>query len=217
MAVTAIICDLDGLLTDTETLHYKSYREIFPEFGFEISESDYAEHWIRDGQGIAEYVARHGLTCEPEDIRRRKIDVYLRLLKTEVQPMPGALAFLDRVYGRYRLAVASSSYAVSVGGVLRALGITDRFDAIVCGDQVAKAKPDPEIFLRAAQQLGVAPDECVVLEDAEKGVRAAHAAGMRCLAVPNRFTRGTDFSRASLIVSSLDEITIEMLDSLPPR
>jgi beta-phosphoglucomutase len=213
--IKAIICDLDGLLTDTETLHYKSYREIFPEFGLNVSESDYAEHWIRHGRGIADYVTQHGLACNPEDVRRRKLDVYLRLLKTEVEPMPGALPFLDRVRSRYRLAVASSSFESSVQGVLSALQITDRFEAIVCGDQVEQAKPAPDIFLKAAELLSVEPSACVVLEDAEKGVRAAHAAGMNCIAIPNRFTSGTDFSHADLVLSSLDEVTFAVLDSLP--
>lgn len=217
MPVTALICDLDGLLTDTETLHYKSYREIFPEFGFTVTEDDYAEHWIRHGRGISDYVSQHGLTCDPAAVRRRKLDVYLRLVESELQLMPGAIDFLDRMKNRYRLAVASSSFEDSVAAVLGAAGIADRFEVTVSGDQVARAKPDPEIFLRAAALLRVEPAACVVLEDAEKGVRAAHAAGMRCIAVPNRFTRLSDFSQASLVVTSLDQITAAVLDSLPPR
>ena len=217
MPVTAIICDLDGLLTDTETLHYKSYREIFPEFGFEVSESDYAEHWIRQGRGISDYVAEYGLSCNAEDVRQRKLEVYLRLLDTEVEPMPGALDFLDRMRDKYRLALASSSYKSSVSGVLNALDIADRFEVIVCGDQVVRAKPEPDIFLKAAELLQVAPADCVVLEDAEKGVRAAIAAGMSCIAVPNRFTKNNDFTQATVAVTSLDEITFATLDRLPPR
>jgi putative hydrolase of the HAD superfamily len=217
MPVTALICDLDGLLTDTETLHYQSYQEIFPEFGFTVSEQDYAEHWIRHGRSISDYVTRHSLSCDPVVIRQRKLDAYLRLVATDVRMMPGVPAFLARVHGRYRLAVASSSTEDSVRPVLTAVGITDRFEVVVSGDQVTRSKPDPEIFLRAAAILGVAPENCVVFEDAEKGVRAAHAAGMRCIAVPNRFTQSSDFSMASLIVSSLDEITLTVLDSLPPR
>jgi beta-phosphoglucomutase-like phosphatase (HAD superfamily) len=88
------------------------------------------------------------------------------------------------------------------------------FDTIVSGLDVARVKPAPDIFLEAANRLGVDPGECAVLEDAEKGVLAAHAAGMRCVAVPNEYTRDHDFSKATHVCSSLNEVTVKLLQDI---
>lgn len=217
MPITALICDLDGLLTDTESLHFKSYIEVFGPIGVPLTELEYADHWIRQGRGIDDFVRQRKLTCDPETIRQQKIAAYTKLVKAEVQPMAGAVALLDRFAGSKRLALATSAYRISAGEVLASLRLADQFEVIVCGDEVTHKKPHPEIFLTTAKKLRVAPEECVVLEDAEKGVRAARAAGMACIAVPNRFTKENDFSDASLIVESLDNITATTLDSLTSK
>ena len=104
--------------------------------------------------------------------------------------------------------------SVNLDGVIHGLGIAHYFDTIVSGLDVAQVKPAPDIFLEAARRLGVAPAECAVLEDAEKGVLAAHAAGMHCLAVPNDFTHHHDFSKATRVCASLHEVTIDLLQNL---
>jgi beta-phosphoglucomutase-like phosphatase (HAD superfamily) len=98
--------------------------------------------------------------------------------------------------------------------VLRGLDIGRYFQAIVSGLDVARVKPAPDIFLAAARQVGALPRQCLVLEDAEKGVLAARKAGMSCIAVPTEQTRHHDFSKATRICSSLQEITLELIDSL---
>ena len=113
-----------------------------------------------------------------------------------------------------RIGLASSSYRDAVDGVLHGLGMASYFETIVSGSEVARVKPAPDIFLKAANRLGVAPAECVVLEDAEKGVLAAQAAGMPCVAVPNGYTRDHDFSQATQICASLNQVTVELLRNL---
>ena len=112
------------------------------------------------------------------------------------------------------LALASSSYSDSVKAAVSVLGIASYFSVILSGDSVERIKPHPDIFLLASQKLGIPPADCVVLEDAEKGVVAARAAGMKCIAVPNRHTKGNDFSQATLVVSGLDQVTLAMIESL---
>jgi HAD superfamily hydrolase (TIGR01509 family) len=121
---------------------------------------------------------------------------------------------LQTLQGRRNVALASSSYRDAVDGVLAGLNIAHFFQVIVTGLDVSRVKPAPDIFLVAAKQLGVPPSECVVVEDAEKGVIAAHLADMRCIAVPNRHTRHHDFSKATRICSSLNDITLEYLETL---
>jgi HAD superfamily hydrolase (TIGR01509 family) len=210
MAVAAIF-DFDGLLADTERLHRAAYVRAAARHGIALTEAEYADHWIRRGLGIADFLAERGWTADVAAIRRDKADEYHRLLGTDLHPMPGARALLDRLHGRIRMAVATSSYPRDARAALRALGFASCFECVATSDDVERLKPAPDLFLHAARTLGVPPAQCVVLEDAEKGVLAARAAGMPCIAVPNEFTRGNDFSAATAVVDSLDAVTEEMI------
>jgi HAD superfamily hydrolase (TIGR01509 family) len=212
--ITTVIFDLDGLLADTERLHCLAYQEALNVHGAVLTQAEYAEHWVRAGKGIGEWLLGRGLVLDPLAVRTHKAKRYLELLLASLRPMEGALQLLENLHGRKTLALASSSYRDAVEGVLTGMGITHYFDTIVSGLDVAQVKPAPDIFLAAARQVGADPGECVVLEDAEKGVIAAHRAGMACIAVPNEHTRTHDFSKATLIRSSLNEITLELIESL---
>ena len=212
--IPAIIFDLDGLLADTECLHCRAYQQALLEHDVNLLEADYAEHWVRFGKGIADWVTLHSLPLDPDALRLRKAQHYLNLLASALRPMDGAVELLESLHGRTKMALASSSYRDAIDGALAGLGMEQYFDVIVSGLDVAQVKPAPDIFLKAARDLDVEPARCLVLEDAEKGVMAAHLAGMRCIAVPNDYTRHHDFSRATKVCSSLKEITPELLKSL---
>jgi len=212
--ITTVIFDLDGLLADTEQLHWRAYRMALREHNVQLAEADYGEHWVRRGRGIHDWVAQQGFDLDPGALRARKAVHYQELLRSSLRPMDGAAALLNRLTGTMRIGLASSSYRDAVDGVIHGLGIAHYFETIVSGLDVAQVKPAPDIFLEAAHRLGVAPAECAVLEDAEKGVLAAHAAGMRCVAVPNGFTRHHDFSKATQVCASLHEVTTDLLQNL---
>lgn len=214
MMINAIIFDLDGLLADTECLHCRAYQMALLEHDIELREADYAEHWIRFGKGIGDWLTMQGLELDPQALRLRKSTHYLDLLASSLRPMDGALELLKAWHGKRKFALASSSYRDAIDGVLAGLGMAHFFEVIVSGLDVPQVKPAPDIFLKAARDLDVEPDECLVLEDAEKGVMAAHLAGMRCVAVPNAYTRHHDFSKATRVCSSLTEITDDFLRSL---
>jgi HAD superfamily hydrolase (TIGR01509 family) len=212
--ITTIIFDLDGLLTDTERLHCKAYRETLAEAGVSLSEEEYAEHWIRRGMGIADFVRARGLDFDPHELRQRKSQRYLGLLETHLQFRPGGLVLLQRLRGRKRMALASSARSDAVQGVLKRLNIGYYFEVVVTEADVARVKPHPDLFLRVAQRMDVSPAECLVLEDAEKGVLAACAAGMKVIAVPQPLTQHNDFSKATRVLRSLEDVTLELVDSL---
>jgi HAD superfamily hydrolase (TIGR01509 family) len=214
MTIKAIIFDLDGLLADTECLHCRAYQMALLEHDIELREADYAEHWIRFGKGIGDWLTMQGLELDPQALRLRKSTHYLALLASSLRPMDGALDLLKAWHGKRKFALASSSYRDAIDGVLAGLGMAHFFEVIVSGLDVPQVKPAPDIFLKAARDLDVEPAECLVLEDAEKGVMAAHLAGMRCVAVPNAYTRHHDFSKATRVCSSLTEITDDFLRSL---
>lgn len=212
--ITTVIFDLDGLLADTEPLHCRAYQETLQPEGVMLMESEYIEHWVREGKGIGDWLALRGLSLDPLAIRLRKSKRYLELLPSMLRPMAGVFQLLETLYRTKNLALASSSYRDAVDGVLAGLNISHYFKAVVSGLDVPRVKPAPDIFLTAARLVGAAPSECVVLEDAEKGVLAAYRAGMHCIAVPTEYTRHHDFSKATLVCSSLHDVTEELINAI---
>jgi HAD superfamily hydrolase (TIGR01509 family) len=212
--ITAVIFDLDGLLADTESFHSRAWRETLAADGIVVTEKEFAEHWIRSGHGIAEYVERRGFALDLDDLRQRKAAIFHRLVDSSAEAMPGADALVRALAGRKRLALATSSYRESAQAVLARLDLGRWFEVVATYESAPRRKPYPDVFLHTADRLGVPPSECVVLEDAEKGIAAAHAAGMKSIAVPTPDTRDNDFSRATLIVPSLEAVTLALIDSL---
>lgn len=212
--ITTVIFDLDGLLADTERLHRQAYQEALAHRGALVTDEQYSEHWIRAGKSIADWIRAHELDLDAEAVRKHKMEIYRELLDTSLEPMEGALPALERLKSSKILGLASSSYERDVRHVLARLEITDCFRVIATGNHVSRTKPSPEIFLYTASELGVAPRDCVVIEDAEKGIVAAHHAGMRSIAIPTECTQSNDFSKATRILGSLHELTVDLLDDL---
>jgi beta-phosphoglucomutase family hydrolase len=212
--ITTIIFDLDGLLSDTETLHMHAHQEVWRSHGIDISDNLYAEHWIRKGKGIKEFISNHKLNLVESTIRNEKGVVFNKLLKTSLKAMPGAKELLNKIHKGKRLAVASSSYRSNVEQVLSLLDFTDYFEIIVAGEDVKEVKPAPDIFLYTASHMNVNPSECIVIEDAEKGIRAASAAGMKSVAVPNEYTKNNDFSQATFVVASLLDVEKVIIEKI---
>ena len=212
--IDAVIFDLDGLLADTEKLHRGAYKEVFSSLGVELSDEEYEDHWIRWGKGIDAFVEKRNLDIAPQLIRRNKALLYGEMVRSDAEPMPGARELLDSLKGRKRLALATSSYPRDACNVLDTLGFMDFFSYLATKGNVERIKPYPDIFLHVAEEMKVPPEQCVVIEDAEKGILAADAAGMKSIAVPNEHTKSNDFSKATMVLDSLDEINCELIDQL---
>ena len=212
--ISTVIFDLDGLLADTEPLHCDAWRTTLADIGVDLSEAEFCDHWIRAGLEIADFVRHRKLEHDPDVLRSAKLALYTHLLQSSLRPMPGAVALIAALHGRKRLALASSSFAASVNLILERLDVARFFEAVATHETVARLKPHPDVFLHVAERLGVPPETCLVLEDAEKGVLAAHAAGMKVIAVPTVHTRDNDFSKATLVVPSLERVSPDLVDSL---
>lgn len=210
--ISTVIFDLDGLLADTEKLHRRAYQEVCAEMGYALPGQDYDDHWIRDGKGIVEYLAAQQLPFSADEIRARKARQYERLVRSSAEPMPGAIAALDLVGTRMRIALATSSHRDAAFAVLQTLEIEEKFEHIATKESAKRLKPFPDIFLGVAAALRVRPGECVVLEDAQKGILAADSAGMSSIAVPTVQTRNNDFSKATVVLHSLEELTLETIE-----
>ena len=212
--IDAIIFDLDGLLADTEKLHLSAYKKVFSELGIELSDQEYENHWIRDGQGTDEFVKKWHLSLDPDFVRNEKALIYKKLVSSSAEPMPGARELLCSLKGKKTMALATSSRPKDAQAVINALDFEVFFSYVAAKFSVERIKPFPDIFLYVANAMNVPPENCLVMEDAEKGILAADAAGMKSIAVPNIHTMNNDFSKATLVVKSLEEVSYELIDKL---
>jgi HAD superfamily hydrolase (TIGR01509 family) len=213
----AVIFDLDGVLIDSEALQYKAYSEVLGRFGVTVGLEEYAEHWIAAGRGPEYAVRTYGLQMHPDELRALKNPVYHDILRREAALMPGALAALERLHPHFPLAVATNSNRQDVAFVMDRFDLRRFFSTIVAREDYRRAKPHPDAFTVAAARLGAIPGSCLVVEDSYRGVIAAHRAGASVVVVPNRFTRGSDFSLAAFVLQSLDALTVEVVKQLRAR
>ena len=206
--VEAILFDLDGLMVDSEPHALTTWKEVMARRGVHLDQAAIdAMLGLRLIDTSRMLVERFNLTDTPESLGAEKSDLQLQRLDGNMRAMPGLFELIDALDARgLKQAVASSGARHYVEAVLRAIGLQGRFETIVTGDDVANGKPAPDAFLLAADRLGVHPEACLVLEDAPNGVVAAKSAGMRCVAVPNDYTRSLDLAAADCILPSLGAV-----------
>lgn len=207
--IRAIIFDMDGVLVDSEPFILEAATRFFAECGLTVQPEDFTPFV---GAGENRYIGgpaeKYGFPIDIDEAKARTYAIYDEITRGRLAPLPGAREFITeaRRLG-IRLAVASSADPVKIGINLREIGIpAEAFDAVVSGLDVEHKKPAPDIFLAAADRLGVPPAECVVVEDAVNGVAAARAAGMRCLGLTTSFT-SEQLAGADWIASDLSGIS----------
>jgi beta-phosphoglucomutase len=200
-----VIFDMDGVLVDSEAFMCKAACMMFQELGQNVEPQDF-EPFLGMGEdrylgGVAE---KYSLVVEIEPIKKRAYDIFLEIIKGALKPLPGVFEFIEKCKAEQKkIALASSADLRKVEGNLNEIGLLpEMFDAFVTGSDVERKKPNPDIFLRAANLLDLPPSECLVVEDAVSGVAGAKAAGARCLALTTSFTReelkGADYFAVDL-------------------
>jgi HAD superfamily hydrolase (TIGR01509 family) len=183
--IRAVVFDLDGVLADSEGLHILAWEEIAREY--RLSGDHMPLHdWIGypDTEIVQEVVRDYALSISPGELLEHKRRIYRRLVAERLTPIPGSLEALDQL-DSIPLGLATSSSRSEVELMLRVLGIADRFRTIVTSDDVACSKPAPDTYRLAVKRLGVAPENCVAVEDSSTGMQSALRAGLTVLAVTN--------------------------------
>ncbi|HMJ20535.1 MAG TPA: HAD family phosphatase [Terriglobales bacterium] len=185
----AYLFDCDGTIADSMPLHYVAWSRALSEWNCEFSQDLFYAWGGMPVSGIITALnERHGLSMPVEDVSKRKEEFYLEILP-QLKAVPEVLEHIELSHGRIPLAVVSGSTRDSVTASLDSLKLLDRFDTLVCAGDYQRSKPDPQAFLIAAARLGMAPESCLVFEDAEMGIQAATAAGMASVKVPPAWQR----------------------------
>lgn len=213
-SVGAVIWDLDGVIIDSAEEHREAWQRLAREEGVCFTDADFLATFGRRNSDIL------GLmwgALPPERVQvlgNRKENYFRELIRKTVAALPGSIELLRGLHeAGFPQALASSAPVENLGLISDILGLGQYLAVLVSGETVAHGKPAPDIFLKAARELGVEPAQCVVIEDAVAGVQAAHAAGMRCIAVAgDRELAG--LREAELMVRSLTEVDIKRVRSL---
>lgn len=208
--ICAVLWDMDGVLVDTEPFHWQAWQNLSREEGFPMRYEDFRRTFgWRNEEILHELIGLDMSSQRVAELGDRKEELYRDAVRGNVKPLPGARELLrDLQEAGFRQAVASSAPRANIELILEELGIEEYFEAVLCDRDVERGKPDPQIFLRAAERLGVVPERCLVIEDAVMGVRAARSAGMACLAVATTHP-AEGLREAHWVVSSLVEVTVE--------
>ena len=213
----AVIWDVDGVLIDSGEQHRRAWEQLAREEGLPYSD---AAFWATFGMRNADIFPRmFGVSGPPERLVAlgdRKEAIYRALLAEDAAPLPGAKELLAALHAAgYRQALGSSAPPANLEAIISLLGLASFLDAIVSGEQVAHGKPAPDIFLAAAERLGIPPAHCLVIEDAPAGVAAAHAGGMRCLAVRRAGQPDAPgLDAADALVDALTDASVALVDRL---
>lgn len=207
--IRAVLWDNDGVLVDTERLYLEATRGVLAEAGLEIDAATYRRVSLVEGRSLFDLLAergRHG----PRDLdglrdeRNRRYDA---LLAAGVRVLDGVRDALDALHGRVPMAIVSSSRPDHFETLHAGTGLLEYFDFWLTSGDYARHKPHPDPYLAGAERIGVDPGECVAIEDTERGLRAASAAGMRCVVIPHELSAGGDFSSAWRVLDSAHALT----------
>lgn len=211
-----VIFDMDGVLVDSYDAHFQSWQRVAEEEGQTFTKQQFAATFGRTSREIIASLWDGSLTEERiRTLDDRKEAAYRQIIEANFPAMRGARELLRRLKDAgFSLAVGSSGPPENIDVVLDQLQARSLFSAVVSGADVTRGKPDPQVFLIAAERLGLVPAQCVVVEDAPVGVRAAHAAGALAIGFASTGRTRESLAEADLVVDSLDEISPEVVHAL---
>jgi HAD superfamily hydrolase (TIGR01509 family) len=212
--IKGVLFDMDGVLVDSERFIAKAATMMFEELGVKVKPEDF-HPFVGTGEnrylgGVAE---KYGKKVDLPVVKARTYEIFGEIARNNLFPLPGAGEFIERCRSKgLRMALATSADKVKMIVNLTEIGLPpETFDSIITGEDVVNKKPSPDIYLKAAENLGLKPGECLVVEDAVSGIRSGKSAGCRCLAVTTSFTSDA-LHEADWIYASLSEVPDEVLE-----
>src|SRR5947209_5277669 len=216
-SIQAVIWDLDGVIIDSANEHRLAWQRLAREEGVRMTDEDF---WATFGKRNDDTFATLWGHLSPEKAKTladRKEAYFRELIRKSAAPLPGAMELMSGLHAAgFRQALASSTPIENIELISEVLGLKRYLSVLVSGETVPRGKPAPDVFLAAAKALDMRPEYCVVIEDAVAGVEAAHAAGMRCIAVAGK--RDLPGLRAAdLMVKDLTEVDVERVRNIPAR
>ena len=215
--IRACVFDMDGVLIDTEPVWRRVERDVLARVGVELTDDQLRETWGKRIEEVVDhwYSTRAWDGVRPRAVRREIVREMVQHVREEGAPMPGAVAAMSAARDAGLLvAIASSSSRDLIDAVVERLGIAQLVDGVCTADDEVLGKPDPGVYRSAARLLGVEPGDCIAVEDSPAGIRSARAAGMMCVGVRSHGPLSDDINDADVVLDSLAEFTLELLQRL---
>jgi HAD superfamily hydrolase (TIGR01509 family) len=205
--IKAIFWDNDGVLVDTEHLYCEATRRVLAGVGVDLTAALFHELFLVQNRGAWHLAEAAGVGPDAlARLRASRDALYGELLLRDGLVIPGVEAALARLAPRHRMAIVTSSHRDHFEAIHRGTNLLRFFDFVLTREQYQRSKPDPEPYLAALARTGLDAGECLVIEDSERGLRAACAAGLSCWVIPTALTRHGDFSAAARVLTSVDEV-----------
>jgi HAD superfamily hydrolase (TIGR01509 family) len=221
--LTTILWDNDGVLVDTEHLYFRACREVLARVDIELSEERYIDLFLKKNEGLFSMTSEYSLSHdEAEGLRHWRDARYTELLGQGITVLDGVHEVLEALHGRVRMGIVTGSRRRHFEAIHARTELLPYFDFVLVREDYRESKPDPAPYLEAMQRHGLHAAECLVVEDSDRGLRAALAAGVRCAVIPQGLTHGLDFSGAFRILESISDL-LGLVDELshsptpPPR
>ncbi|MBW1690506.1 MAG: HAD family phosphatase [Deltaproteobacteria bacterium] len=217
MVLKALLWDNDGVLVDTEELYFRATRDVLSDVGIDLSRDLFIRISLEQGRSAFDLAAERALSHEAitrlRDDRNKR---YSKLLRKGVRVLDGVENTLRQLHGKVVMGVVTSSRKEHFEIIHNATGLLRFFDFVLTREDYRKSKPNPDPFLTATRQNGLSPEHCIIVEDSERGLAAAKAAGIKCIVVPSYLTRDSDFKGAYRVLDSVHQVPYEVLPLLSP-
>lgn len=206
--IKALFWDNDDVLVDTEHLYFRATQQVLGESaGINLNRNDFIRISLQQGRSVFTLARERGFDVETcEQMRQERNDLYAQLLSREAEAIDGVEETLQALQERLQMAIVTSSLGEHFDIIHGRTGLLKYFDFWLTREDYRQTKPHPEPYLSALKRSGLQPEECLVVEDTERGLKAAVAAGIPCLVIPGELTRGHDFSVAHGILQDVREI-----------
>ena len=207
MTLQAIFWDNDGVLVDTERFYYQANKEILATIGIEVTPELYHEFFLAQSKGMWHIAAERGFSSDQiEELREQRNSRYEGLLQENDLAIRGAEGVLQTLHGTYHMGIVTSAPREHFELIHQSTKVLDYMSFVLAAGDYARSKPAPDPYLKALERTGFTADECIVVEDSERGLRAARAAGLKCIVVPHNLTQYGDFSEAYKVLGALSEL-----------
>ncbi len=209
--IKAIFWDNDGVLVDTERLFFAATQQILAAVGVTLTKELFIELILVQGKGAWHLAEEKGVSSSSiQQLRNERDALYSKMLCRENNIIDGAKEVLEAFYGRYLMGVVTSSQKSHFELIHQSSDLLKYFDFVLTANDYTKFKPDPEPYLLAVKKSGFKKEECIAIEDSERGLKSAKAAGIHCIVIPNELTEKGSFSEADKVLGNIKEILTEL-------
>lgn len=212
--IKGLVFDLDGVIIDSEPIQIELSLQVLKDVGADARYEEFYDFvGVRNEEMWDTLIERHGLNNTVDELmERQKVYLYKRFFEGKLEAIDGTPELIRSAKSMgLKIALATSSARFYAEHVLKSVGLYSFFNELVTADDISKSKPDPEIYLKAAKKLGLRPEDCIAVEDAFHGIKAAKGAGMKCIAYKNLNSGNQDTTYADFVVSSIRDIKLDEL------